>query len=369
MAVKSKYRSFLVINTFGIGDMLFSTPLLRNLRDNFPKAKIYYLCNKKTAPLLKNHPLVHKIFVYERDDFVAEQKRSFFLAIIKYWRFISEIRSERIDCAIDLSLNVQFGFFAFLAGIKNRIGLDYKNRSKFLNKKFKIEGFTDKHAADYYLDVLKLIGLHVKKCALEIYSDLKSDRWADDFFGKNGIKDGDLVIGVAPCGGDAFGKDNHLKRWPADKFSRLIDELVKAHKAKVFIFAGPKEKKDVEGIMSSLGTKVGVFEFSEESLERTVSLVKRCDLFISNDTGILRFADALGKRIVALYGPIDEKVYGFYPYRDDINVVIKKDLPCRPCYRNFRLNVCGRDRECLTSISVDEVFTAAGEVLKKRENL
>jgi len=357
------YSSFLVINTFGIGDVLFSTPLLRNLHNNFPAAKIYYLCNKKTAPILKVNPLIQKVFIYERDEFVAEQKKSFFAGIRKYQRFISEIRKEKIDCAIDLSLNTPFGLFALLAGIKKRYGLDYKKRSKFLTRKVEIDGFIDKPVADYYLDTLKLLDIPVNRCNLEVYTDSDSREWTEQFFRKNGISKEQLVIGIAPCGGDAFGKDNYLRRWPPERFSLLIDRLIGESKAKIFIFAGPKEKNDINGIINLLKDKKDVFEFSDASLEITVALVERCGLFISNDTGILRFADGLNKKIVALYGPIDEKVYGPYPVQDGRVAVLKKDLPCRPCYNKFRLAGCSNDKKCLKDITVDDVLSAAKKLL------
>ena len=70
-------RSFLVMNPFGIGDVLFSTPLVRQLHEAHPGAKIYYLCNRRTSTFLKNHPLITKLFIYERDEFRAAEKRSF----------------------------------------------------------------------------------------------------------------------------------------------------------------------------------------------------------------------------------------------------------------------------------------------------
>ncbi|MCX5657966.1 MAG: glycosyltransferase family 9 protein [Candidatus Omnitrophica bacterium] len=365
MAVKGNIKSFLVINTFGIGDVLFSTPLLRNLRDSFPEAKIYYMCNRKTASVLKANPIIEKVFVYERDEFVAAQKESFFVGLKEYRKFISAIKRERIDCSIDLSLNAPFGFFALLAGIKKRYGLDYKNRSKFLNRKVKIEGFIDKPVADYYLDVLSLLGIPVKRCGLEVYTDSQSRLLREEFLKKEGISKADLIIGIAPCGGDAFGKDNYLRRWPPEKFSLLIDRLIEEFKAKIFIFAGPKEKNDVFGILKTLKNKDNVFEFTDSSLEFTVALVECCNLFISNDTGILRFAEALKKKIVALYGPTDEKIYG--PYFCNINnaVIIKNDLPCRPCYRKFRLAECKNDRSCMKDIEVIDVMSAVKRMLSK----
>lgn len=354
--MNNKFKSFLIINPFGIGDVVFSTPLIQNLKENFSNASIFYLGNRKTLPVLENHPFIKKVFIYDRDEFVAEQKKSFLCGIRKYWQLISGIRKEKIDCVIDLSLNTQFGFFAFLGGIKNRYGLDYKNRSRFLNKKIKINGFIDKHVADYYLDALKLLGIPIKKCNFKVFTDAASQAEANEFFKKHSILKEDMVVGIAPCGGDAFGRDNYLRRWPAEQFALLIDRLLVEFKVKVFLFAGPKEKKDIDGILSLLKNKKDVFEFADSSLKATIALVDRCQLFISNDTGILRFAEGLDKKIVALYGPINEKVYGPYFCNENRVVVLKKDLPCRPCYNKFRLVPCKRDKECLKSISVDEVM-------------
>lgn len=357
------HRSFLIINPFGIGDVLFSTPLLRNLYENFPEAKIFYFCNKKTAPILKNHPLIDKVFIYERDEFAAVQKESFWKGLEKYRDFIAEIKKEKIEIVLDLSLNTQYGFFAWAAGIKKRYGLDYKNRCGFLNRKLKIEGYVYKHVADYYLDLLALLDLPVRRYGLEVYADRESKEWAADFLKQHNISEKDLIIGIAPCGGDAFGKDAYIKRWPAEKYSALIDKLIIEFKAKIFIFAGPQEKSDVEKILSSVQYKDNCFEFSSATLPQTVALVEKCSLFIGNDTGPLRFADALNKKIVALFGPVDEKVYGPYPFDEKRTIVLKKDLPCRPCYHKFRLDTCLNNKKCLEDIRVEEVIRAIRELL------
>jgi len=355
----------LIINTFGIGDVLFSTPLIRNLRENYPQAEIFYLCNKKTAPILKEHLLLKKIFIYERDEFVKAQKQSFWTWLRRFLSFINEIRAERIDVAIDLSLNTQYGFFAWLAGIKKRYGLDYKNRCWFLNKKIPVDGYNDKHVVDYYLDVLKLLGAEVKTHGLEIYADPASRDWVEEFIKRGGFAFKKRIIGIAPCGGDAFGKDAGIKRWPAGKFSLLVDRLIAEFDAVIFIFAGPREKADVETILNRTASKSGVYEFTDASLAQTVALVDKCSLFIGNDTGPLRFADALNKKIVALFGPVDEKVYGPYPNDPGRVSVIKRNMPCRPCYRKFRLAPCLNEHRCMSEITVDEVVQAVRKSLDK----
>ncbi len=357
------YKSFLIINPFGIGDVLFSTPLIRNLAKNFPLAKIYYLANRKTALLLIHHPLISKVFVYERDEFTAQMKKSGWLGLKKYAAFIKEIRNEKIDAAIDLSLNTPFGFIAMMSGIKERFGLDYKNRGLFLTHKLKILGFCDKHVVEYYLSVLKLLGIELGECGLEVYPGEQNREWARDYLKRKGINRDKLIFGIAPCGGDAFGKDANIKRWPAEKFAALIVYLLKEYPADIFLFAGPKEKDDVAQIIKAAGNSPRIHEFTDCSLAQTVALLEFCGLFIGNDTGPMRFADGLGKKIVALFGPVDEKIYGPYPADEKRALVIKKDLACRPCYRKLRLTPCLANQKCLRDIEVEEVAAAIKKLL------
>jgi len=355
--------SFLIVNTFGIGDVLFSTPLIRNLAEHFPGARIYYLANRKTVPVLASHPVITKVFIYERDEFVAAQKRSLIAGFTRYRAFISEIRREKIDVCLDLSLNTPFGFFALLAGIPVRLGLDFKSRGRFLTKKIRIDGFTSKHVADYYLDVLKLLDIEPKPCPLEVYPSEPDRQKAREFLRSRSSPVRSPIIGIAPCGGDAFGKDAHIKRWPAEKFSLLIDRLARELNALVFIFAGPKEKQEVAAIIAPVKDKSRVYDFSDRSLSETIALVEQCGLFIGNDTGPLRFADALHKKLIALFGPVDEKVYGPYPSEPGRTVILTRDVPCRPCYQKFRLPVCVYDRRCLKDILVEEVLKASQRLL------
>ncbi|MDD5348393.1 MAG: glycosyltransferase family 9 protein [Candidatus Omnitrophica bacterium] len=358
------FSSILINNPFGIGDCLFSTSLIRNLLDAYPGVRFYYLCNPKTAKILSSQPFIYKTFVYDRDEWVRLKKHSLAAWWKKFSSLIADIRREHIQLCIDLSLNTQYGFYAWCAGIPLRIGLDYKNRCFFLNKKIKIDGYSEKHVVDYYLDVLRLLGLKPQSFGLQIKADDESRSWAEQFFRSSGLGPHELVIGIACCGGDAFGKDAYVKRWPAEKFRELIERLRKELKATIFIFAGPKEKDDVQGVLGPISDRAGIFDFCDRSLPETVALIERINLFIGNDTGPLRFADAFGKKIVAFFGPVDEKVYGPYPTDEKRAVVLTHAVSCRPCYRRFKLPECVNDRICLKSISVEEAFDAVKRLVR-----
>ena len=195
-------RSFLVINPFGIGDVLFSTPLVRQLHEAHPGARIYYLCNRRTSTFLKNHPLITKLFIYERDEFRAAEKRSFWEGSKMLISFLNSIRKEHIEVAIDLSLNSKFGLYAILAGIPVRAGFDHKKRGRFLNRKLPLEGFDSKHAAEYYLDVLSLIGITPRITPMEIYDDAESKAWADQAVTPNELLKNPVILsGAQQCEG------------------------------------------------------------------------------------------------------------------------------------------------------------------------
>jgi ADP-heptose:LPS heptosyltransferase len=357
-------KKILIINPFGIGDVLFSTPLVSNVHSAYPQADIYYLCNKRVEPLLKNHPRIKKIFVYERDDFEALKKES----ILKYWgkyaRFIHAIRREKIDLAIDLSLNTKFGLYALLAAIPVRAGLNFKKRGRFLTRPVPFHGFSAKHVVEHYLDVLRALAIPVIALDMELFLPPEAEREAAQIIQKKWPAP-KLVVGVAPFGGQAFGAQAGIKRWPREHFVAMIERLIRELDARVIIMSGPTEREETRALMSALSEPEKCCETSDCSIPLLAALVKKCDLIIANDTGPLRFANAFRNRTIALFGPVDEVAYGLYPPRECFSLLTHA-VACRPCYRSFRLATCERDKECLRGISPDAVYARAEMMLREK---
>jgi ADP-heptose:LPS heptosyltransferase len=176
-----------------------------------------------------------------------------------------------------------------------------------------------------------------------------------------------LIIGIAPCGGQAFGPNADRKRWPPEYFAQLIKRLIQDLGAKIFLFAGPDEKEDIKHIKGLLGDyRRDCYQFTDASLLELIAFVDKCNLIIANDTGPLRFADAMNKKIIALFGPVDEVVYGPYPPgAQRVKVLAVENLPCRPCYRRFRLDECKRNKQCLRDIDSLTVFNEVKQLLQK----
>ncbi|MCF7907832.1 MAG: glycosyltransferase family 9 protein [Candidatus Omnitrophica bacterium] len=356
-------KSFLIINPFGIGDVLFSTPLIRNIKENLPESKIFYLCNRRAQPILENHPLIDKCFIYERDEFEAIRKRSKISWFKKILSFISEIKKEKIDVALDLSLNPQFGFLSFIAGIKERVGYDYKRRGRFLTKKIKFSGYKDKHVIEYYLDLLKYINLEPIHRKTELFLS-KIDKNKLDLWQRYNLSETNLNIVIAPCGGASWGLEAGYKHWNLEKFAQLADRSISELKARV-ILAGSRQEKEaiekVERLMSNKPQKAIGLE-----LEDFLAILAKSQLAVVNDGGVLHMAVALGIKTVSIFGPVNEVVYGPYPIDSSKHVVLKVDIGCRPCYVNFRLPECVYNKKCLNDLEVSEVFKAVKSLMDKK---
>ena len=127
-------KKVLIFNPFGIGDVLFTTPLIENLRRKIPQVSISYICNIRVYPLLAASGLFDKVLVFEKDDWRRAAQRSKLGFIKKIFIFYREIQREKYDVVFDFSLNVQYGFFLMLTGIRRRIGFNFKSAVFFTDK-------------------------------------------------------------------------------------------------------------------------------------------------------------------------------------------------------------------------------------------
>ncbi len=351
----------LIVNPFGIGDVLFTTPVISNIKNHMPDADIAYICNRRTAPLLEHDTRIYKIFVYEKDELRSLWQQSKFISIRELYRLFLSIKKENFDCVLDFSLAGEFGFFFWLAGIKTRIGFDYKNRARFLNKKIKVGSFKDKHIIEHYLELLKFLNIPVKEKNISIFTPRDEQDIAKALLKSNNISQQDNVIAVIPGGGASWGKDSYRKRYPAVKFAEVCDRLIKECSGKVIILGDKNEETIINDVVSSMEGKPSLV-LTNLPLKKVVAVLSLCRLVYCNDSGPLHIAVGLGVKTVSVFGPVDEKVYGPYP-PDERHKVITAGVDCRPCYKNFKVPECGNIR-CLEELRVDEIINACKKQLE-----
>ena len=354
-------KKILVANIFGIGDVLFTTPLIANLKLTFSGLEVDYLCNQRTKSVVESDPDVDDVFVYEKDDFVRLWRSSKIECIKALYDLFLQIRNKRYDAVFDFTLSREFGLCFLLAGIPRRIGLDYRKRGMFLTDKITLMGFRKRHVTEYYLDLLKFLNVPKSIEKMQLSVDENALDEANGLLkGKKEEGKGALVA-LIPGGGASWGVRASRKRWTSSGFLKVANMLT-AQGAQVMILGDASEKKLCEEIASKMESKPIALE-NALSVKEYIALLSKCDLVICNDGGPLHLAVALGVKTVSMFGPVDDKVYGPYPASGRHKVITVPDLECRPCYNKFKLPECEYENRCITNIGAERVFKAAIDLI------
>jgi len=352
---------FLIVNPFGIGDVLFTTPVIRAIKERYPDSFIGYWSNLRVKPILASNLQINKVFALARGDLKKFYQESIFkglsLAVKLAWR----IKKENFDICLDFSLDRRYSLFAKIIGIRQRIGFNYKGRGRFLTQRIDLAGYQKRHVVEYYLELLKF--LHIPAADKRLYLAVfpESELKAKNILASAGIEENDLVIGIAPGAGGSWGKGAPYKHWPALKFAQVADRLAAEFKAKILILGDESETR-ISDVITQVMRHKPINLAGKTGLDILPAVIKNCNLLITNDGGPMHLAVALEIKTVSVFGPVSEAVYGPYP-ENRKHIVLKWDLDCRPCYKNFRLAPCDKDRECLRSVSADAVFEAAMTLL------
>ncbi|MFH1856220.1 MAG: glycosyltransferase family 9 protein [Candidatus Omnitrophota bacterium] len=353
-----RFSKILVVNPYGIGDVLFMTPLIRQIKKSFPDAYLACLLGSRTKEILEMNPYVDEIFTFDKGLF---DRSSFKNRIKILFPLLRKLRSKRFEVMIDISNAPEYSFLAkFFLGIKIRAGLDYKKRGRFLNRKIKLTGYEGKHVIEYYLDLIKLMGLEADDKKIDLYLTEEDEKFAAGFLKENGVAEGEKLFGIVPGGGKSWGDNAVYKQWPVEKFALVGDEVYRCYGLRTIIFGGPDEL-ELTNRTRKLIKHECINSCAKTGIRQSAALMGMCELVLANDSGPLHIAVSRGVKTVSIFGPVDEKVYGPYPPSDK-HKVLTAAVDCRPCYRRFKFNKCA-SQKCLFNISPEEVFKAIVEIL------
>ena len=207
---------------------------------------------------------------------------------------------------------------------------------------------------EYYLKLCEELGLEASSRKTELFVDEESEQRAEELLGQYGIGDGRPVAAINP--GAAYGSS---KLWMPDRFARVADMLVRQKGCDVVLLGGPNEKEIARAIAGT--ARASVANLAEEDIELDLlkSVIRRCDLMITVDSGPRHFAVAFDKPVVVLMGPTDPR---YTNSNLEKTIVVRiDDLDCAPCH----IKRCPTDHECMKRITPDMVFKAAADLLKK----
>lgn len=341
-----KPRNIIVRMPNWLGDCVMATPILADLRHHWPEASITVMCQEPLGGLIQQDPHIDSILHFKRP------KRLF--AKNFYRTILLPIREGHYDLGILLTNSFSSAWWFWRGHVDNRIGFATHARSFLLNFPipFPIQRKTQ-HLVLTYKALLEPLGIPISKTAPTLYLLEEEKKERDRLFATFGIQEKDFVLGINP--GAAYGS---AKCWLPDRFQQLTRELLQNLDMKIVFFGDSIGTPLVDMICSEF-TKNVINLAGKTSLRQLAVMIQACDLFLTNDSGPMHIASALGVPLIALFGSTDDITTG--PYRG--GKVIHKHVSCSPCYRR----VCPIDFRCMKQISVQEVYDGIQEFLKKEK--
>jgi len=338
---KETIIKFIIIRLSSLGDIVLTTKLIRNLKLNYPKSELFFICNEEYADLLKFNPYIDKIGLYNKNE--DNEIRNLKNEIIAY----------NPDLIIDLQKNSRSKFL--IDDFDNIVTYDKRRIYKLMlvyakktieDKNLPIADIFIKPIVDFLLD------FKVDDGGLEFW--LQSDK--DNLIYKPKLKEfsirGKLKIAVAPA---AHFK---TKRWLSENFIELINLIKNKYDAEFIILGGKTEFELCEHIAIATDSKNYA---GKTNIIESAELIDKCDMMICNDTGLMHIAAARQVPIAVFFGSTVQQ-FGFGPYKVK-NIIMEKELWCRPCSHIGRNNCPLGHFNCMKKITPIFAFNKIIELI------
>lgn len=348
----------LVIVLSGIGDALMFTPALKILKQEFPAAEVDALVMFGGAKdIFLNNPDVNRLIHF---NFLKE-------GIFNSIRFVFSLR-KRYDVTINVypSNRKEYNAISFLIGAKKRVAVEYLRMNKenlgWLNNITVKEDDSLHNVQTNIRMVEKLINKQIdEEPPLQLFLKEEDLHFADNYLKENKISDNDFVIGIHP--GCATLKNHIKRRWEPEKFAQLSYELIKKYSAKILIFGGPEEKELKEEVAEKIKSDK-VIIIQTDSLSKSSAIMKRCNLFVTNDSALMHIASALSLPVVAIIGPTN--INYIHPWKTEYKIA-SLNLDCSPCFfYSPKPLSCKRDDvkfKCIKELTVEKVLAVIESLL------
>ena len=350
----------LLIRLREIGDVVFTTPAIRGLRQHFPDAHITYIVEPAAAPVVANNPHLNDVIVSPGRRGLSGFRDDLALA--------SRLRAARYDLVIDFHSGPRSSLITWLSRAPQRVGYDVPGRGwMYTTRVARPREIRPRHAVENQWDLLTAIGIAApdrNHTPAEMPIDTRAADAVDQRLATFGVNQGDEVIVLHVSAGNPF------RRWPLDAFASLIAMLVRQHPdRRVIVVSGPSEKDAaahaIEQAQAHLDAAAGarVLACGEFTLDELRALMDRAALYIGGDSGPMHIASTSTVPIVGLYGPtlpVRSEPWRALQWPSEAADV--DGLPCRPC--DQRTCIPG-DFRCLTWLKPEQVLDAAERALAR----
>jgi heptosyltransferase-2 len=375
-------KRLLVVKLAEIGDvLLMALPALRALRAELPETRIDVLTTAAGAAVLRGSGLYDRLILLDKHRFDAPRDLLRPANALYAARFLWSLRAGGYDAVMLLHHlstwqgTLKYAAFCAATGAPLRLGLQ-NGRGFFLNRTVPDEGHGVHHELDYALQVARLLAPSAARIAPAFQPDEGESLRAEALLGP-ALLENEPLIALHPGSGSYA----PARRWPVAHFAALADELI-AEGNRIVLLGGAEEHDLRRSLLNQMRHAGMVIDLGgRTNLGELVAVLKRCDLFVGNDGGVMHLAATAGTPVVATYGPTDPRAWGPWapePWRCERayangvealrsgpHTTLKATIACSPCiYRGINLgtpNGCP-DRTCLERITVQQVL----ETVRKR---
>lgn len=339
----SDLRRLLIVKPSSLGDVVHVLPTLSALRRRFPSSKLSWLVKREWADVLEGNP--------DLDEVLAVDLSA------KGWpAAIRAVREGRFDLVVDLQGLLRSAVLGWASGSAVRVGFaNGREGSPWFYTHHVPMPDAPMHAVDRYLLMARFLGAEPEKpgpSAFCLPRDPEAEARVEALLAAAGVRAGTMLVALNPSARWM------TKRWPAASFAAVGDWLQRQG-ARVVVIGGREERPVGEAVMRAMhGAPIDLA--GKTTMKELIALLRRLRVFITNDSGPMHLAAAVGTPVIALFGPTDPARTG--PYGAG-HTVLRSGVPCSPCFSRDCANAV--TMECLTAIQPQRVIEAAKQILER----
>jgi len=321
-----------------------TTPAVRAIRKRFPNSHVSLLAKPWVMPVFENSEHIDRLLIY---DDKGRHK-----GIFGKFRLARDLKKYHFDAAILLQNAFEAALITFLAKIPLRVGYNTDVRQLLLTHAVSCtDEIKKQHQTDYYLNIIRGIGMKEDNRALYLELNQRDRLRAEKTLLEQHLSLDDKIVGINPSA--TYGP---AKQWPLDRYAHLADKIQAFTGGRIIIFGGPNDRKLGKKISQKMQHRP-IDLSGKTSLGEAMALIERCDLFITNDSGLMHVAAALDVPLIAVFGSTNSITTG--PLSQNSRIV-QVPLECSPCLRPE----CPKGHlNCMDQISVEMVFSSVKDML------
>jgi len=328
-------KKILIIKPSALGDIVHSLPFLDTVKRCYPDTSIHWVVARGLHTFLEGHPLIDRLWIFDKEKW--KRPGNLLQTLPELASLLSGLRRERFDVSVDLSGLLRSGLITMAANARYKLGFKEADEGSAYFYTHRIHGSMEIHAIDRYLKIAEAMGCKPGAIRYPFAPFAPTPAICKDL-------PAEYVVMTPSAGKEA-------NRWPAERFGQLAARLDLPS-----LLIGGKSDQGVADEVVSHGGGKAVSLAGKTSIKELIPIIGKARYFITNDTGPMHIAAAMGVPVFAIFGPANPVRTG--PYGEN-HTVIRADLPCSPCYA---WKPCA-DWQCMEALTVERVFT----IIKEKE--